>query len=708
MSLSPSYSFRLIILIVCIFLSVLIIAGVSLSVIEEHLLKRSGQSLSLSAINIAEEISHFLDERYQSLKVLTQVPIPQNSKAGDLWHVFLKTIHKEEPQFQRLSLVNSSGEVLASTDSSLTGTVIKDMAIVDNAALLDTVFVRNVYSQEESEGIMLKIFTPIASPRDSGAESILVADLKVSFLESIFLQAQQHIQQQRENPIHVEWQLLRPDGHILIDSVLREEGKVSLLALELPSAGLVFQGAPGFVEEVHRRRNVPVLTGFSQLPANKLGQKWGVLVRMDQSEVLPAIHYTLTKIGGGLSLMLFPLLGLLVWLTLRLNREHARTLHVETQYRQIFERNLEGIYRRMLSGKLELVNPAMAKMFGYQEPAAMVEAFSRQQQDPHVDPDRRAAFMQQLMVEGEVHGFESEIQTCQGERRWISETAYLVTERSGAPQYIEGTVEDITERRKAEVALQQAQDQLLEQQRDETMHVTRELEKVRQNLIRQTQLAALGQLSASIAHELRNPLGAIRNVVFLLKRKLSTDNEKIQHYLAMMEEDIEQSDQIIRDLLSMARGKLPVKGMVSLGEVLENVWSHTPFHGQSRLVLDLVPQPFFLWCDQNQLQQVFRNLMENSVQAMHDLPGRVTVTARHDETMDVVTIHDTGEGIAMTDREQIFEPLFSHRVNGHGLGLTICRQIVESHGGTIRLTEGEIPGTTFLLKFPQKIVQRDA
>ena len=80
---------------------------------------------------------------------------------------------------------------------------------------------------------------------------------------------------------------------------------------------------------------------------------------------------------------------------------------------------------------------------------------------------------------------------------------------------------------------QEAHDQLVQQQREETKRVTQELEKVRQNIIRQRKLAALGQLWGRIAHELLYPLGAVRNAVFLLKRKLNTEEEKVQHYLMM-------------------------------------------------------------------------------------------------------------------------------------------------------------------------------
>jgi len=85
--------------------------------------------------------------------------------------------------------------------------------------------------------------------------------------------------------------------------------------------------------------------------------------------------------------------------------------------------------------------------------------------------------------------------------------------------------------------------------------------------------------------------------------------------------------------------------------------------------------------------------------------GQVTITGRHDGGMDTVSIHDAGMGIAAEDRQRIFEPLFPQKFNGHGLGLTICRQMVESHGGTIELAEKGVPGTTLVLQFPRKIIK---
>ena len=704
---NPSYSVRLVSLIVSIFLVVLIMAGVSLSVIESRLRIEAGQKLSLAASTIAHEIAQFLDERYQSLHVVTQLPVLQDSFSEKRQAFFLR-LQNEAPQFQRVMLMEPGGTVVASTDPSTIGTVREAVRNAWLAGGPHVVLVQDVTKGEEPEALALKIFLPASSPQAAGQGHVLIAEMQLSLLKPFFSQVQSHLQTEREDAIHLEWQLLEQDGQVLIDSLLREAGQVSLTDLKLPSASLVFQGAPGFVEEVHRRRGVPVLTGYAQVPPNAMNHQWGVLVRMDQSEVVPPIYQALVAIGGVLSLMLVPLFGLLVWLTRRLNREHVQLVEAEMQYRHIFERSLEGIYRSTVAGSLILVNPAMAKMFGYGDPDEMITAFQQSTQSLFVDPDRRMTFLGQVLKGGEVHGFESEIQTKQGERRWIAEAAYLVSNSTGSPEFIEGTVEDISERRRAEEALQQAQAQLFQQQKEETTRVTQELDKVRQSLIRQTKLAALGQLSASIAHELRNPLGAIRNAVFLLKRKLQAGDGKIQQYLTMAEEEIERSDSIIQDLLGMARGKHPIKGVVSLEELVRDGWAKVDTGGQWTLNLDFHPHPFCLWGDGSQLRQVFRNLLENSLQAMAPGPGKVTVTARQEAGMDTVTIHDTGSGIAPEDCERIFDPLISLKPHGHGLGLTICRQIVEGHGGTIEVVEANQLGMTISLRLPQKPFQSDA
>lgn len=253
----------------------------------------------------------------------------------------------------------------------------------------------------------------------------------------------------------------------------------------------------------------------------------------------------------------------------------------------------------------------------------------------------------------------------------------------------------------AEEALRAAQAQLLEQQRREKEHVEAELARTRDVLVRQTRLAAIGELAAGIAHDLRNPLGAIRNACHLLKRRVPAEDRKGVEYVRIVEEEVTASDRIISNLLEIARGKLPRKASVSLAPVLERAFQHAHPASSIRRRLTFDPDPFMVWGDPTQLQQIFHNLILNAAQAV-GMEGEIRITARHAGEDDEIRVADDGPGIPAAQRAQIFDPLFTTKADGTGLGLTICRQLIERHGGSIELLANGHPGATFVIRLPRR------
>ncbi|HXV76022.1 MAG TPA: ATP-binding protein, partial [Candidatus Polarisedimenticolaceae bacterium] len=165
------------------------------------------------------------------------------------------------------------------------------------------------------------------------------------------------------------------------------------------------------------------------------------------------------------------------------------------------------------------------------------------------------------------------------------------------------------------------------------------------------------------------------------------------------EQEVDNADGIIGDLLEMTRAKAPVKAPVDLGEVVTAAFSRLQ---SERLSLDLAidPQPFRVDADAGQLRQVFTNLLLNAAQAM-DGRGTVRVRARHFGGQALVTVEDEGAGIRPEDRERVFEPLFTTKAKGTGLGLPVCRQIIEGHGGTIAVADTSSAGTRFEIRLPE-------
>ncbi len=260
---------------------------------------------------------------------------------------------------------------------------------------------------------------------------------------------------------------------------------------------------------------------------------------------------------------------------------------------------------------------------------------------------------------------------------------------------------DVSARRHAEEAARQAQQGLLDQERHETERVQIELDKVRGQLVNQTKLATIGQIAASIAHELRNPLGAVRNAAYYLKRHVPGENPKIPQYLGIIDQEVSTANRVIRDMMEMARSKEPAKETTDLRRTVSAAFAQLCPGEGVHCHVTLEPDPFTVYGDGGQLQQVLGNLMTNALHAMGDR-GEITVEARRSADDDVIIVRDGGPGVAAEDRGRLFEPLFTTKAKGTGLGLTICRQIAERHGGTIDLVDQAGRGAAFCLRLPRQ------
>jgi len=288
-----------------------------------------------------------------------------------------------------------------------------------------------------------------------------------------------------------------------------------------------------------------------------------------------------------------------------------------------------------------------------------------------------------------------------GTVRWLHSINVPIFDEAGNLVRLVGAAQDVTDRKQAEEATRQAQEELIERQRREKELAQTELAKVREELVRQTRLATLGQLAGSIAHELRNPLGSIRNAAYFLKGEALSHNPKWAKHLGVIDEEINSADRIIRDLLEMTRGKAAQKQDVDLAKALAAAWQRVnlPDCVASRFCFD--HEPYIVYADWAQLVQVLSNLILNAGQAMEG-KGDILIAATSDSGYDEIVIRDTGPGIAAVHRQRVFEPLFSTKAKGTGLGLSICRQIIERHGGSLDLLEHEGPGAAFRIRLPQK------
>ena len=263
---------------------------------------------------------------------------------------------------------------------------------------------------------------------------------------------------------------------------------------------------------------------------------------------------------------------------------------------------------------------------------------------------------------------------------------------------------DVTEQRQAEREIREAQEQLLQQQRHETERVEEQLAEARDELIRKARLAAIGQVSGSIAHDLRNPLGSVRNAVYYLKQIIPGGESEIVEYLGIINQEVAAADRIITNLLKLGRSPMVVKQDVDLSRAVGETFDRIGPATGVRLLISADPDPFVVLADPDQLRQVLDNMVANAVQAMGG-KGEIIVETARDGENDKIVFRDTGPGIAPEVRDTLFHPLVTTRARGTGLGLTICRQIVERHGGTIDVVDENRAGAAFAICLPRKTRQ---
>ncbi|WP_437733910.1 sensor histidine kinase [Sorangium sp. So ce1335] len=237
-------------------------------------------------------------------------------------------------------------------------------------------------------------------------------------------------------------------------------------------------------------------------------------------------------------------------------------------------------------------------------------------------------------------------------------------------------------------------------------HMAESLREAQESRLRVERLAAIGQLAASVGHELRNPLGAVRNAAYYLKKRLAGTElgaePRVAQFLALMEKELLSCAGIIDDLLDFARERRLCRSACPLGPLVDDAISVVQAPAHVRLANEVPPGLPVPSLDKDQFRQVLVNLIQNAAEAIPaGREGRVSVTARACDGEVVLSVADNGAGIDSEHLAKIFEPLFSTKLKGTGLGLAITAGIVRLHGGTIAVESEPGAGTTFTVRLPR-------
>jgi signal transduction histidine kinase/putative methionine-R-sulfoxide reductase with GAF domain len=230
-----------------------------------------------------------------------------------------------------------------------------------------------------------------------------------------------------------------------------------------------------------------------------------------------------------------------------------------------------------------------------------------------------------------------------------------------------------------------------------------ELERSQQRLIQSEKLAATGRLAASIAHEINNPLQAIRNCLELIRDETEEGEPLDRTYLDVATSELERIRGIIQQMLDLYRPGQERMAPVDLNAAIEGVLALMRKQLQSHQIVveahldDAMPQVIG---HGDQLRQVFINLILNASEAMPDGGQLILTTGQDCDGFAVAQVIDTGEGIMSEDLTRIADPFFTTKPKGVGLGLTICHEIIERHQGTLDVTSRVGHGSTFIIRLP--------
>ncbi|MEH2216051.1 MAG: ATP-binding protein [Nostoc sp.] len=343
----------------------------------------------------------------------------------------------------------------------------------------------------------------------------------------------------------------------------------------------------------------------------------------------------------------------------------------ETKYRTIFENAVEGIFQSSPNGRYITANPALARIYGYSL-AEEVTANSTDIEQLYVDPNRRAEFVRLMEKYGSVSEFESQIYRQDGSIIWISEKAYAVRDEHLKLLYYEGLIEDITQRKQTE--------------------------------------AELRVFFHAVSHDLRNP---VLGTLMVLRNLLARPEENISISRSILERMIQSSDRQLNLINSLMEAHLgEIQGVVlqrqpvQLLTVVEAAIADLePLLEQNQAQLtNLVSADLpLVYADPTQLWRVFSNLIVNALK--HNAPGLLlTINATCEYEMIYCTVSDNGVGISQEQSDRLFD-LYFRGANirnsvSLGLGLYLCKQIINAHGGEIGVNSALDAGATFWFTLP--------
>jgi PAS domain S-box-containing protein len=367
----------------------------------------------------------------------------------------------------------------------------------------------------------------------------------------------------------------------------------------------------------------------------------------------------------------------------------SERVRVQENYDRLVSLSSDLICVAGFDGYFKILNPAWEKTLGYPMEELLARPFAE-----ILHPDDRGT------VNDRIKGITSDDGAFEHESRLVHRDGTVRTfEWKIIPLQAEEVMycigRDVTRQKETESALK-GYSELLE---DMVRTRTAELHAAQEQLVRKEKLAVLGQLSGSVGHELRNPLGVIVNAVYFLRAIMDEPDESVQEYLDIIPEAVHSAQHIVTHLLDFSRTRPAEREHIELATLVGRALNQQPPPENVRVVDDIPADLPGLFVDPHQIEQAVINLISNACQAMPDGGDLIFRAEALDGEVRLV-VADTGVGISEENLGRIFEPLFTTRAKGVGLGLAIVENLIAVNGGRITVSSTSGEGTAFTLVLP--------
>lgn len=366
------------------------------------------------------------------------------------------------------------------------------------------------------------------------------------------------------------------------------------------------------------------------------------------------------------------LLGRSIRYALRHASVLAEVAKKENKYRSLFERSIDAIF--VVSSELHFqdANPSVERLLGYSRDDLR-----------NLNPARLFADLNHLRElrfnvreHGQIKDFETCLITRDGRKRICLISVWAVEDMIGQPEWYQGIVRDITDQKRAQ-----------------------------QDLILAEKLTMTGKIARSIAHEVRNPLTNLSLALEQLKEELATDDEYVTMFTDIIGRNVDRIGQLITEMLNSSKPRELDRKKQDFNAVVKatlQLISDRVKLKRMRLESSFSTDDCVALLDYDQVKTALLNILVNAVEAMEEGKGILQVkTSCMEKNRVCVEVTDNGGGISDADRQRLFDPFFTGKSGGMGLGLTATQNIINSHKGSIEVESKVGQGTTFRLYFPK-------